>query len=118
MAYQDRPEGSVSKLNTVSDGARVLFVIMQVLRHYKPLVFFGALSLLFGLAGLLAAGPVIQDWVVDRYISHVPLALLATGLEIVAFMTLGVGLMLDSMAYQQRLAYEWQILHGSTRRGS
>lgn len=115
VAYQDRPAGSVSKLNTFTDGARVLFVIMQVLRHYKPLVFFGALSLLFGLAGLVAALPVIQDWVEYQYISHVPLAILATGFEIVAVITLGVGLVLDSMVYQQRLAYEWQILQGGTR---
>lgn len=114
VAYQDRPAGSVSKLNTVSDGARVLFVIMQILRHYKPLVFFGALSLLFGLAGLVAAIPVMQDWVDHQYISHVPLAILATGFEIVAVITLGVGLVLDSMVYQQRLAYEWQILQTST----
>lgn len=117
VAYRDRPEGSVSKLNTVSDGASVLFVIMQILRHYKPLVFFGALSLLFGLAGLGAAIPVIQDWIDTQYISHVPLAILATGFEIVAVMTLGVGVVLDSIVHQQRLAYEWQILHDSTRPG-
>lgn len=117
VAYRDRPEGSVSKLNTVSDGARVLFVIMQILRHYKPLVFFGGLSALFGLAGLVAAIPVIQDWVDTQYISHVPLAILATGLEIVAVMALGVGVVLDSIVHQQRRAYEWQILQDGTRGG-
>lgn len=117
VAYRDRPPGSVSKLNTFSDGARVLFVIMQILRHYKPLVFFGGLSLLLGLAGLVAAIPVMQDWLETKYISHVPLAILATGLEIVAVMTLGVGVVLDSIAHQQRQAYEWQILQDSTRPG-
>lgn len=111
VEYVDRPAGSVSKLNTISDGARVLFVIMQILRYYRPMVFFGGLSLLFGLTGIFAALPVIQDWISERYIHHVPLAILATGFEIVAVMTLGVGLILDSMVYQKRLAYERDILN-------
>ena len=117
VAYRDRPPGSVSKLNTLSDGARVLFVIMQILRHYKPMGFFGGLSLLFGLAGLLAAVPVMQDWISHQYIVHVPLAILATGLEIVAVMTLGIGVILDSIVYQQRLEYERHILDYASRSG-
>lgn len=111
VEYRDRPKGSLSKLNTISDGARVLFVIMQILRYYRPGVFFSGLSLLFGLAGLLAALPVIQDWFTHRYIYHVPLAILATGLEIVAVSLLGIGTMLDSIAHQQRLEYERHILN-------
>ena len=111
VEYVDRPQGSVSKLNTLGDGARVLFVILQILRYYRPMAFFGSLSLLFGLAGLFAAVPVIQDWIVARYISHVPLAILATGFEIVAVVTLAVGLILDSIVYQQRREYERQILN-------
>ena len=111
VEYKDRPAGSVSKLNTFSDGARVLFVIMQILRYYKPFVFFGWLSILFFLAGLMAAVPVIQDWIQYQYIRHVPLAILATGLEIVAALMFGVGLILDSIVYQKRLDNERQILN-------
>jgi uncharacterized repeat protein (TIGR02543 family) len=111
IEYKDRPKGSVSKLNTFSDGARVLFVIMQILRYYKPFVFFGWLSILFFLAGLAAAVPVIQDWIQYQYIRHVPLAILATGLEIVAALMFGVGLILDSIVYQKRLDNERQILN-------
>ena len=111
IEYKDRPKGSVSKLNTFSDGARVLFVIMQILRYYKPFVFFGWLSILFFLAGLTAAVPVIQDWIQYQYIRHVPLAILATGLEIVAALMFGVGLILDSIVYQKRLDNERQILN-------
>ena len=111
VEYKDRPAGSVSKLNTFSDGTRVLFVIMQILRYYKPFVFFGWLSILFFLTGLMAAVPVIQDWIQYQYIRHVPLAILATGLEIVAALMLGVGLILDSIVYQKRLDNERQILN-------
>lgn len=115
VAYRDRPVGSVSKLNTLSDGVRVLFVITQILRHYKPMGFFGSLSLLFGLAGLWAGLPVIQDWIEFQYIHHVPLAILATGLEIIAVLSLGIGVILDSIVHQQRLDYEWQILDYTSR---
>lgn len=55
--------------------------------------------------------PVIQDWIAFHYIHHVPLAILATGLEIVAVTTLGVGMILDSIVYQHRLEYERQLLN-------
>jgi glycosyltransferase involved in cell wall biosynthesis len=104
--YQDRPAGSYSKLNTFTDGAKVIFAIAQILRYYKPFKFFGCLSLLFFLSGLVAAVPVLTDWVRERYIHHLPLAILATGLELVAVLSLAIGLILDSAAYQQRKELE------------
>lgn len=106
VEYCDRPAGSASKLNTFSDGAKVLFTIAQILRYYRPLAFFGGLSGLFVLGGLVAALPVFDDWIRHQYIYHVPLAILASALEIVAIMLLGIGLMLDSVVHQQRLEYE------------
>lgn len=111
VEYKDRPEGSSSKLNTVRDGAKVLFTIMQILRYYRPFVFFGALSVLFCVAGLVAAIPVFDDWLTSRYIYHVPLAIFATGLELVAGGLLGVGLILDSIVHAQRLEFERCLLN-------
>lgn len=102
ICYRDRPEGSYSKLNTFADGAKVVFAIAQILRYYKPIRFFGGIALLFFLAGLAAGMPVLADWFRERYIYHLPLAVLATGLELVAVLSLAIGLILDSVAYQQR----------------
>lgn len=110
VEYVDRPSGSVSKLNTVTDGARVLFTIFQILRYYKPFAFFGSIALCAMLLGLLASIPVFDDWISYRYIYHVPLALLAAALEIVAFIMLAVGLILDSIAHQQKMSFELLIL--------
>jgi glycosyltransferase involved in cell wall biosynthesis len=110
VEYRDRPAGSFSKLSTLTDGARVIFTIAQILRYYRPLLFFGTLSSLFVLAGLVASIPVFDDWIRERYIHHVPLAILASALEIVAMMLMGVGLILDSLAHQQRLDYERHLL--------
>jgi hypothetical protein len=65
--------------------------------------------------GLVAAIPVANDWVTDRYIHHVPLAILATGLEIVAVLLFAVALMLDAITHQDRRDFELGLLRGSSR---
>ena len=115
VSYKDRPAGSVSKLNTLSDGTRVLFAIAQIFRYYRPLAFFSVLSIIMLLLGFSAGVPVFDDWIQYRYIYHVPLAILATGLCIAAVMALGIGLILDSVAHQQRLEFELRWLSRSER---
>lgn len=114
--YRDRPIGSFSKLNTIRDGLRVINTITTVLRYYRPLVFFGIASLLFGLFGLLAAIPVFNDWIRERYVYHVPLAVLATGLEIVAIVMAAIGLILDSITHQDKRRFEIELLNRADRR--
>ncbi|MES2635269.1 MAG: glycosyltransferase family 2 protein [Pseudomonadota bacterium] len=112
VEYVDRPPGSQSKLSTVTDGAKVLFTILQILRYYRPLAFFTTIAAVCVAAGLLAAIPVFDDWFRYRYIYHVPLAILAAALEIVAALMLAVGLVLDSIAHQQKTNYELRLLSG------
>ncbi|NNJ90772.1 MAG: glycosyltransferase [Gammaproteobacteria bacterium] len=110
VTYQDRPEGSNSKLDTFGDGARVIFTIVQILRYYRPMIFFGFISFMFFLAGLIAGYPVIMDWILYKYIYHVPLAILAAGLEVSAILSLGIGLILDSITHQNKMAFEHKLL--------
>ena len=120
IEYKDRPAGSFSKLNTFSDGAKVLWSIMQILRHYRPLQFFFSVFFVFFLAGIVCGIPVVRDWIKFRYIYHVPLAVLATGIEILAVVFMAIGLILDSLVHQQRLAFERDILNfpSATGRGT
>lgn len=111
VEYKDRPQGSLSKLNTFADGAKVLFTIAQILRYYRPLAFFGGLACLFAILGLVAAVPVFQDWVMHQYIYHVPLAILAAALELVAALSLSVGLILDSITHQHKMRFEMHLLN-------
>jgi glycosyltransferase involved in cell wall biosynthesis len=108
--YCDRPAGSHSKLRTFADGRRVLGTILQVVRHYKPLLFFSLLAFFLFLVGLVVAIPVATDWIDYQYIHHVPLAILATGLEILAAMSLGIGFILDSVVHLERMAYERDLV--------
>jgi glycosyltransferase involved in cell wall biosynthesis len=112
--YKDRPEGSYSKLSTFRDGMRVLATIGNILRYYRPLFFFGSAAIFFSVLGLFASIPVIEDWIRERYIHHVPLAILAAGLEIIAMVLLAIGLILDSIAHQDKRIFERELLRHST----
>lgn len=108
--YRDRPTGSFSKLNTWRDGARVLSTIGNILRYYRPLIFFGGAAILFAVLGLLSGVPVIDDWLRERYIHHVPLAILATSLEVIAIVLAAIGLILDSITHMDKRNFERELL--------
>lgn len=116
VAYRDRPSGSVSKLNTLSDGAKVLGSIFQILRHYRPLYFFGGMALMSMLAGLACGTPVVLEWLETGLITRLPLAVLATGLEIVGVVLGAIGLILDSLIHSQKMAYERGLLSQASDR--
>ena len=81
ISFRSRPEGSFSKLNTFSDGFRVVRVIITVVKDFKPMLFFSQIGLFLFICSLLAGAFPIIDYVRIRYVMHVPLAILATGLD-------------------------------------
>ncbi len=116
ITYRNRPKGSVSKLNTFADGMKVIFTIIQILRYYRPMMFFGGLSIVFCISGLLCSIPVINDWINYKYIYHVPLAILSTGLEIVAVMMFSIGLIIDTLVQYELREYERSLLRSGLNR--
>lgn len=110
IKYRDRPDGSYSKLNTFRDGLRVLISIWNIFRYYRPLIFFGTFAILFSVFGIMAGIPVLMDWITARYIYHVPLAILATGLQVLSVVMLSIGLILDSMVNQEKRRFELRLL--------
>lgn len=95
--YKERPEGSVSKLNTFRDGFRILLTILHLLKEEKPLAFFGGISFVLLMAALLLGVPVIDEFVKTGLVPRLPSAVLATGLVILASLSLTSGLILDSL---------------------
>jgi glycosyltransferase involved in cell wall biosynthesis len=116
VPYRDRPEGSVSKLRTFRDGFRVLGAFFRILKDYRPMFFFGLLSLCSMAAGLVCGVPVIVEFVMTRFITHVPLAILATGFVLVAMTMLICGVILDTMVSQERQRNEIDILRFGKKR--
>ncbi len=104
--YRDRPEGSVSKLNTVRDGIRVLKMIFLLFRDYRPMSFFGILGGLFGLVGLGAFIPVLAEYFHTGLVPRFPTLIASVGLMTVAVLFWMAGLILTVINKKHRQLYE------------
>lgn len=111
--YRDRPEGSVSKLNTISDGIKVVKTIGTMFKDYKPLRFFSILALLFLICGLAIGIPVIVEFAKTQYITKVPSAILATGFVMLAFVVEQCGIILHTTVKKNKELYELNLLRYS-----
>lgn len=109
ITYQDRPEGSESKLNTFSDGFKVLKMIFNLFKDYKPLLFFSTVTLILFVLGLVTGIPVISEFAKTGLINKLPSAILATGFMILAALSFVAGFILDTIVRQQRMQYELKI---------
>ena len=109
ITYRDRPAGSTSKLNTFSDGFKVLVTLFNLFKDYRPFLFFGMLSLIFCIAGLIVGIPVIVEFVNTAYINKVPSAILAASLIVIAFIILLVGVILDYLKNQTQLLFQMHV---------
>jgi glycosyltransferase involved in cell wall biosynthesis len=96
--YRARPEGSISKLHTYSDGWRVMREIFFLVKEERPLQFFALTGLILALVGIGLGIPVILEYIHTRFVTRQPTAILATGLELLAFTSFVCGLVLDSVA--------------------
>ena len=107
--YFERPAGSTSKLSTYGDGARILWMTAMLFRDEKPLAFFGGIALAIAAVGLVLGGGVVLEFMATHLVRRFPTAILATGLMLLAFLSLGVGLILNNVARarreMKRLAY-------------
>jgi glycosyltransferase involved in cell wall biosynthesis len=108
-AYGARPEESVSKLSTYRDGFRILKTILRLYRLERPLQFFGIFSIVFALASIGFAIPLLPEYLETGLVPRLPTAVLSTGLMLAALLALGCGLLLDNVTLgrqeQKRMAY-------------
>ena len=95
ITYRDRPEGSFSKLNTFSDGFKVLLTIFNLLKAYKPLLFFSLVGVAFVVFGVIVGIPVIVEFNLTHFVSKLPSAVLAASLMVIAVLLVVTGLILD-----------------------
>jgi glycosyltransferase involved in cell wall biosynthesis len=94
--YRERPEGSHSKLNTIKDGMVVLKTIFIIFKDYKPLLFFSVISGILLVISLVSGSVVITEFLETRYITHIPLAIFASGTMILSIILFITGIILDS----------------------
>ena len=106
--YRDRPEGSVSKLNTYADGFKVLGTIFRLYRDYKPLGFFSLLALLLAVISTLFFIPVLAEYFATGLVLKFPTLIVCGFVMLAAIQSLFAGLMLSNMAQKNRRDFEYR----------
>ena len=100
--YSERAAGSQSKLQTYRDGLRILMTIIALFKRERPLAFFSILFALFASLALVLAYPIFVTYFETGLVPRFPTAILATGLMLLAFLSLVSGLILDTVTHGRR----------------
>lgn len=109
IEYRDRPEGSESKLNTYSDGFKVLRTILRLYKNYRPLSFFGIIAAFLAILSVGFLLPVLQEYFVTGLVSRFP-TLIVCGLTMIAALsTFMAGVLLDSQLSKDKRDFEFQL---------
>lgn len=114
--YRDRPSGSESKLNTYSDGFKVVAMILKLLRVYKPLKFFGSIALILFLLSIGFFVPVFIDFSKTGLVAKIPTLITCGFTTICAIVSLFSGLILEAFAWKNRQDFELSLIQLNTGR--
>lgn len=102
ITYRDRPVGSVSKLNTFSDGFKVLLTIFKMFKNYRPLGFFLIVAIIFWIISLIIGVPLFVEFFKTGVVTKFPSGILATGIAIFGMLSLSIGVILDTLVRQHK----------------
>ena len=109
VEYRDRPEGSVSKLNTYSDGFRVLGTIFRLYRDYKPFGFFSIFALVLAVLAVLFFIPVLMEYLSTGLVLKFPTLIVCGFVMLAAIQSVFAGLILSNMAMKNRRDFEYRF---------
>ncbi len=110
IQYRDRPEGSVSKLNTYTDGFRVLYTIAKLYRTYKPLMYFSAISVALLIVASLFFIPVFIDYIRTGQVAKFPTLIVCGFTVIAAIQSFFAGLMLQTVVQKNKQDFENNLI--------
>lgn len=106
VTYRDRPEGSVSKLNTYSDGIKVLKTIATLFREYKPFLFFSLISTILLILGMILVVPVLISYFKTGLVMRFPTLIVSCILFVMAGLLWCCGIILEVIAKKNKQLYE------------
>ena len=106
VSYRDRPAGSESKLNTYTDGAKVLMTIFNLYRDYQPLRFFGIFAILLAIISVGLFLPVFQEYLTTGLVPRMPTLIVSGFLLLMASLLVTCGSILDTTAKNSRKSFE------------
>lgn len=108
IQYRDRPKGSFSKLNTYSDGFKVLKTIFKLYKNYKPMEFFGWIACILFIISFGFFVPVFKDYLQTGLVAKFPTLIVCCFVMIAAILSLFAGLILSNMERQNRRDFEFK----------
>ena len=109
VEYRDRPEGSQSKLNTYSDGLRVIRKMLQLYRNYRPARFFGAVCLLLVAAALLFMLPIFREYFATGLVPRFPTLIVCGFMVLAGIQSFFAGMILEVLAAKDRRDFEYRL---------
>ena len=110
VAYRDRPEGSESKLNTLSDGVKVLRTIIKLYRSYMPLRFFGIIAAVLALLSVLFFIPVWMDYLRTGMVERFPTLIVCGIVMVMALLMFIAGVVLSTLRQKDRRDFEFKLV--------
>ena len=113
ITFQDRPEGSESKLNTLSDGFHIMSLIVDMFKDSRPMIFFSTLAMITFVIAMASGAVVISEFARSHFITHIPLTILSSSSLVLSFLLLISGLILDTLVKQDLRHYALHLLKGS-----
>ena len=116
VEYRDRPEGSESKLNTFSDGMRVIRKMFQLYKNYKPLRFFGALCLLLVLIAAVLMMPILKVYLQTGLVPRFPTLIVCGFMVLAGIQSFFAGMILEVMAAKDRKDFEYRLVKVHARK--
>lgn len=116
IGYRDRPEGSVSKLNTYSDGFKVLRTIARLYRVYKPLGFFGLIAAFLFLLAVLFFVPVLNTYAQTGLVPNFPTLIVCGFTVLASLQSLFSGLILETIRQKNRQDFEINLIRAANEK--
>ncbi len=107
--YRDRPEGSESKLNTYSDGYKVIRTIIKMYRVYKPMNFFGTIAAILALLSVIFVVPVLKTFVITGEVPQYPTLIVCGFTMVASIQSFFAGLQLQTIVHQKRQDFELNL---------
>ena len=109
IEYRDRPEGSESKLNTYSDGIKVINTIVKLYRNYRPMQFYGSISLVLLLISLIFFVPIFMEYIATGLVLRFPTLIVCGVVAVIAILSFFAGAILDTLIQKDRRDFEMDL---------
>lgn len=111
IEYRDREEGSVSKLNTIPDGLKVLGTIIRMMRNYKPMLFFSGIAIFLVLIALVLIVPVFLTYFETGLVPRFPTLIVCGFMVMAGLQSVFTGVLLSVMLGKEQRDFEMELLH-------